>query len=87
MVTVIPFARYRPATDAAATPEPTAASGRSAAPAVAATAPTATESKAMVAADLRIEYLDFLVSSSARAYIEHQLGIYNTEDKLYTPLT
>lgn len=35
---------------------------------MAATAPTATESKAMVAADLRIEYLDFLVSSSARAY-------------------
>jgi hypothetical protein len=77
LVTVIPFARYPPATDAAATPDPTAASGRSAAPAVAATAPTATESKAMVAADLRIEYLDFLVSSSAKAYTKHQLGIHS----------
>jgi hypothetical protein len=44
-----------------------AASGNNAAPAVAATAPTAKLKTAMVAADLRTEYRDFLDSSSNTA--------------------
>lgn len=45
-----------------------ATSGKRAAPAVAATAPTANESKAMVAADFRTEYWVDLVLSSTLAF-------------------
>jgi hypothetical protein len=46
--------------------------GNIAAPAVAATAPTAIESNAIVAADFKIEYRDFLVPSSTSASSENQ---------------
>lgn len=55
-----------------------------AAPAVAATAPTAIESKAIVAADLSTEYRDFLVPSSTLASsVNHTLPGYPSGSALF----